>query len=307
MIDAILSFEKPVMLFFQSLRVNFLCSAAEVVSFLGESVWTMILIFFIYLVIDKRRGFGLGATVMTSHILNGILKVIFRIPRPWVKYPGEIIPLRQSTATGYSFPSGHSSLAGALYYGTYRIFRNRAVRVISVILLSLIPLSRVYLGVHWPLDVICGLGVGMLTASFVEKFVALYDNAAMMRKISMVLAPVFLVLGLIDAVLVDTGVLERILWKDLAASFAAWTGVFLAGALERRYVNFAVPEKKLKAVLLFLLDIAVGYALTLLWTGKIKAMHYTVQVFAYIVLILWAVFLCPMIYVRLGLYRREEN
>ena len=72
-------------------------------------------------------------------------------------------------------------------------------------------------------------------------------------------------------------------------------------------MNFAVPEKKLKAVLLFVLDIAVGYALTLLWTGKIEVMHYTVQVVAYIVLILWAVFLCPMIYVRLGLYKREED
>ena len=307
MIDAILAAEKPVMLFFQSLRLEAVCTFAEVVSFLGESVWTMILIFFVYLVIDKRKGFGLGATVMTTHIINGVLKVIFRIPRPWVKYPGEIVPLRQSTATGYSFPSGHSSLAGSLYYGIYRTTRNRAVRTVSLILMVLIPLSRIYLGVHWPLDVICGLCVGMVTASFIEKFISLYDNGPLMKRIGIIGIPLCMILGIIDAVLVDTGVLERILWKDLAASLAAWTGVFLAGALERRYVNFAVPEKKLKAVLLFVLDIAVGYVLTLLWTGKIEVMHYTVQVVAYIVLILWAVFLCPMIYVRLGLYRREEN
>ncbi len=307
MIDAILAFEKPIMLFFQSLRVDFLCSCAEVISFLGESVWTMILIFFVYLCIDKRKGFGVGATAMTAHYINGILKIIFRVPRPWVKYPGEIIPLRQSTATGYSFPSGHSSIAGSLYYSLYRLFKNRAVRTFSVILLVLIPLSRIYLGVHWPLDVIFGLAVGVGTASFVEKFASIYDNPEKLKRISITAVPVLLVVGFTDAALVDRGLLERILWKDIAASSAAWAGVFLASMLEKKYVDFKIPENRGKRVLLFALDILLGCALTILWTDRIETMHYVIQTASYLALILWVVFICPLIYTKLGLYEKESS
>ncbi len=307
MIDAILAFEKPIMLFFQNLRVGFLCTTAEVISFLGESVWTMILIFFVYLCIDKRKGFGLGATTMSAHYINGILKIIFRVPRPWVKYPGEIIPLRESTATGYSFPSGHSSIAGSLYYSLYRLFKNRAVRAFSVILLVLIPLSRIYLGVHWPLDVVFGLAVGILTASFVEKFVSIYDNQEKLKRISVTAVPVLLVVGFIDAFLVDRGLLDRILWKDIAASSAAWAGVFLASMLEKKYVDFKIPEKRGKRVLLFALDVLLGCALTILWTDRIETLHYVIQTASYLALILWVVFICPLIYTKLGLYEKEGS
>ncbi len=305
MIDAILAFEKPIMLFFQNLRAGFLCSCAEVISFLGESVWTMILIFFVYLCIEKRKGFGLGATAMTAHYINGILKIIFRVPRPWVKYPGEIIPLRQSTATGYSFPSGHSSIAGSLYYSLYRLFKKRAVRTFSVILLVLIPLSRIYLGVHWPLDVVFGLAVGVAAASFVEKFVSIYDNPEKLKKICMTAVPVLLVAGFTDAALVDRGLLDRILWKDIAASSAAWAGVFLSSMLEKKYVDFKIPEKLGKRVLLFALDVLLGCALTILWTDRIETMHYVIQTASYLALILWVVFICPLIYTKLGLYEKE--
>ncbi len=306
MIDAILEFEKPIMLFFQSLRVNFLCTFAEMVSFLGEAVWTMLLIFFVYLCIDKRKGFGLGAVSMTAHYTNGILKIIFRVPRPWVKYPGEIIPLRESTATGYSFPSGHSAMAGSIYHSLYRLFKNKAVRIPSVALLILVPLSRIYLGVHWPLDVIFGLAVGVLTACLVEKFVALYDKDEKMKRICCISVPVLLLVGFTDAVFVDMGLLERVLWKDLAASSAAISGVYLASMLEKKYVNFKIPESWLKRILLFALDVLLGCALTILWADRIETMHYVIQTASYLALILWVVFICPLIYTKMGLYEKEE-
>lgn len=307
MIDTILSLEKPLMLFFQNMRNNFLCSFAEIISFLGETVWSVIFIFFIYLCMDKRKGFALGAVTMTSHFVNGILKSIFRIPRPWVKYPDEIVPLRQSTATGYSFPSGHSSSAGSLYGSAYRLFSSRILRSLCIILIVLIPFSRIYLGVHWPLDVIFGLALGLAAASFAERFQALYDRSDLMRKINIFISPLVLICGLADAILIDCKILDKTLWKDLSAASAALTGVFLAGMLEKRYVSFKIPQKRLKALVLYIIDVALGSALTILWTGKIETMHYVLQMASYITLITWVIFICPLIYVKLGLYEREES
>lgn len=308
MIDSILEAEKPVMLFFQSLRVPFLSFLAEAVSFLGETAWTAGVILFVYFCIDKRKGFGLGAVSMTGHLLNNTFKVIFRIPRPWVKYPDDIIPLRQSTATGYSFPSGHSENAGSIYLGLYKTFReSRAMRILSVILLVLIPLSRIYLGVHWPLDVVFGLALGMFVGSFVNKFTALYDNSGLLRKTALIGTPVAVTIALADTILIDLGILDAILWKDLSTTFMAWGAIFLSAWLEKSYVSFKIQDGWIKKILSFALSFAIGYVITMLPLSSIGFMHYTFKRIGFFLLVLWEMFIWPLIGIKTGLFEKELN
>lgn len=306
MIDALLSLQKPIMIFFEGLRTPVLSTVAEWLSFLGESTWQVALILFIYFVIDKRKGFALGASVMTGHIANNTLKAIFRIPRPWVKYPGEIIPLRESTATGYSFPSGHSTGAGTLYYGLYKLFNEKAVRIVSVILLVLIPLSRIYLGVHWPLDIVFGLALGMLIAKYIDHFLSLYDDKEKLRKLTVTAVPVTLFVALLDSIMIDAGLLDETLYKDIASSFIGWGAVILASYLERRYINFKIDGSIPKRILFFALSFAVGYAATLLWMGNIEIMHRTLKTLGLLLLIIWEMFLWPLLALKLNIFRKEE-
>ena len=90
-----------------------------------------------------------------------MLKLTFRIPRPWVKDPSfTVVESAIEEATGYSFPSGHTQNVadtfGCVAYSAKRLW----VRIASVVLILLVGLSRMYLGVHTPLDVGVSLLVG---------------------------------------------------------------------------------------------------------------------------------------------------
>ncbi len=307
MIDKLLELQKPVMIFFASLRTPLLTSFAEAVSFLGEATWLVALILFIYFVIDKRKGFALASVTMTGHIANNTLKAVFRIPRPWVKYPDEIIPLRENTATGYSFPSGHSVGAGSLYWSLYKLFENKCSRVPSIILLVLIPLSRIYLGVHWPLDILFGLALGVFIASFISNFINLYDDDKRLKRVTLIAVPAALFIAFLDSAFIDIGYLDETLYKDIASSFASWGAIILASFLEKKYVAFKLDGKKAKRVLFFLLSFALGYASTLLWLGNMKTMHRTNKTLGLLLLIMWEIFLWPLIAVKLKIFSREEN
>jgi undecaprenyl-diphosphatase len=88
--------------------------------------------------------------------------MVFRIPRPWVLDPNfTIVESAREAATGYSFPSGHTQSSVGLFGGLARANKNRVIRTIGIALCILVPLSRMYLGVHTPADV----GVSMLIAT----------------------------------------------------------------------------------------------------------------------------------------------
>lgn len=94
-------------------------------------------------------------------VLNQLLKLLFRIPRPWVRNPEfTIVESARAGATGYSFPSGHTQSSIGVYGAIARWTSRRAIRIPCIALCVLVPLSRMYLGVHTPLDV----GVSALLA-----------------------------------------------------------------------------------------------------------------------------------------------
>ena len=113
--------------------------------------------------IDKKKGYYLLAVGFLGTVLNQFLKLWFRIPRPWVRDPGfTIVESARAEATGYSFPSGHTQSAAGVFGGIARISRKRVIQCLCILACVLVPLSRMYLGVHTPADV----GVSLLVAAF---------------------------------------------------------------------------------------------------------------------------------------------
>lgn len=115
---------------------------------------------FVYWVVDKRKGLYTLVSYYLCCSFNAILKLTACIYRPWirdarVKPAGDAI----TTATGYSFPSGHTVSAGPLYGGlaVSAWSWKKWVSAILVFLALLTGFSRNYLGVHTPQDVIVGM------------------------------------------------------------------------------------------------------------------------------------------------------
>ena len=80
--------------------------------------------------------------------------MLCRVPRPWVKDPNfTIVESARDAAAGYSFPSGHTQTSVGIFGGLARWNKNTVLRIIAIAACVLVPLSRMYLGVHTPLDV----------------------------------------------------------------------------------------------------------------------------------------------------------
>ena len=131
------------------------------VTHLGEETLFIVFGLLFFWCIDKLEGYYLLTVGLTGTVINQFLKLVFRIPRPWVKDSEfTIVESARAEATGYSFPSGHTQSAVGIFAAIARWHRNAILRVICIVLCVLVPLSRMYLGVHTPLDV----GVATVTA-----------------------------------------------------------------------------------------------------------------------------------------------
>ena len=132
-------------------------------TFLGELNTVLVIMAVIYWCVDKSLGIYLLMGWSGNRLVNGALKVTACAYRPWIR-DARIIPYGNSmtTATGYSFPSGHSMNAATVYGGgTVRRDAPITLRVALGIVVALVAFSRLYLGVHTPQDVLVGALAGM--------------------------------------------------------------------------------------------------------------------------------------------------
>ena len=138
----------------ESIRVPWLDTVMAAITHLGEETVFMVAALFVFWCVSKRHGYYLLAVGFAGTVLNQFLKLLFRIPRPWVLDSDfTIVESARAQATGYSFPSGHTQNAVGTFGGIARFTRRKWVRVAAIVVAVLVPLSRMYLGVHTPLDV----------------------------------------------------------------------------------------------------------------------------------------------------------
>lgn len=105
--------------------------------------------------VDKRLGYFALTTGLSGTVLNQFLKLAFRVPRPWVRDPNfTIVESARADAGGYSFPSGHTQNSVSIFGALALESRRRWIRIAGVVLAVLVPFSRMYLGVHTPMDVL---------------------------------------------------------------------------------------------------------------------------------------------------------
>jgi membrane-associated phospholipid phosphatase len=148
--------------FLQRFASPALDTAFQALSALGSTNAYIVLLLSVYLALDSRLGTRLGIFVLVGFYLNFHLKGLLDAPRPF-----ELEPAlgRTPEALGHSgpgFPSAHAQLSLTFWGYLAWWCRRRYLWVVAAVLVALISLSRLYLGMHFPVDVLGGLAIGLL-------------------------------------------------------------------------------------------------------------------------------------------------
>ena len=146
----------------ESIRIPALNVFFSGITYCGDEIAFMVTAFALFWCVNKRTGYYAFLVGLFGTVGNQWLKIACRIPRPWVLDPNfTIVESARAAATGYSFPSGHTQNAVGTFGAMALRTERKWVRGVCIALIVLVPFSRMYLGVHTPLDV----GVAFLMAA----------------------------------------------------------------------------------------------------------------------------------------------
>ena len=303
----------------ESIRTPVMDAVMATVTHLGEETFFLVIALLVFWCVNKKQGYTLLLVGFLGIIVNQLLKLTFRIPRPWVRDPNfTVVESAVEEATGYSFPSGHTQNTvdtfGCVARGTRRLW----LRIVCAVIIVAVTFSRMYLGVHTPLDVGVSLALGVLLILFVYPLLekALDSRRAIWWVLGGVvtLSVVFLLMTelyfptveSIDAHNLAEG--QKNAYTMLGCSLA----VIPVFALDRYKIKFDTAAPLLGQLLKLLLGAAIALAikeglkapLELLFDG-----HMAARALRYFLIVVFAGTLWPMtfpLWARVG-QKKNEN
>lgn len=147
----------------ESIRFPGLNEFMLTVTRLGEETAFLVIALIVFWCIDKYKGYYILSVGFIGTLANQFLKLWYRIPRPWVIDENfTILEAAREAAAGYSFPSGHTQSAVGTFGAIAYTAKNRKVKVLFVVAAVLVAFSRMYIGVHTPLDVFVSVAVAVV-------------------------------------------------------------------------------------------------------------------------------------------------
>lgn len=246
----------------EGIRNPFFDALFSIITHLGEETFFIVFGIIFFWCINKREGYYLLSVGFIGTILNQFLKLFFRIPRPWVKDESfTIVESARAEATGYSFPSGHTQSSVGIFGSLARWNKKGWVRGICIALCVLVPFSRLYLGVHTPLDV----GVSMAIAVIlIFVLYPLVKRSAKKPNIMRVLLFIMVMMsvGLLLFVLlykfpsdVDSANLQNGT-KNAYKMLGCTLGIFIAHEIDVRYLRFETKANIIAQIIKVIIGLA---------------------------------------------------
>ena len=234
--------QKQILLFFSRTHTGFQNYLVQAFTIFAEEYLLIAIALFVYWCISKKKGFITAFSLLTAMNVMGVAKAIVRFPRPWTVIE-DLDVVRQNTATGYSFPSGHTTCASSAYTSLAITFKKRWLSILCAVLILLVGLSRMYLCVHWPMDVAGGLligcGVSFLMASWLGR---LYDDKARSIKVAIMIGIFFCAGMLVFSIFLLLEKIDATAFEDLNITFAMFGGLGFGFAIERSHFDFEIEE-----------------------------------------------------------------
>ena len=257
----------------EKIRTPFWNGVMSAVTQLGGEVIFIVAAVVVFWCVSKWEGYYLMTVAFCGTVLNQFLKLICRVPRPWVRDPNfTIVESARAEATGYSFPSGHTQNAVGLFGGMARWGGRRWVRLELTALALVIAFSRMYLGVHTPADV--GVSLVLAAALVLGLYPLMRRAQEKPRYMGYVLAAMLVVSGAFVVFVETCGFPADMDAENLASGIGnAWkmlgavAGMTLAWLLDRRYIHFETQAVWWVQVI----KVAVGMALLLAIKSGLKA------------------------------------
>lgn len=257
----------------EKIRTPFWNGVMSAVTQLGGEVIFIVAAVVVFWCVSKWEGYYLMTIAFCGTVLNQFLKLICRVPRPWVRDPNfTIVESARAEATGYSFPSGHTQNAIGLFGGMARWGGRRWVRLGLTALALVIAFSRMYLGVHTPADV--GVSLVLAAALVLGLYPLMRRAQEKPRYMGYVLAAMLVVSGAFVVFVEAYGFSADTDAENLASGIGnAWkmlgavAGMTLAWLLDRRYIHFETQAVWWVQVI----KVAVGMALLLAIKSGLKA------------------------------------
>ena len=261
---------------------GFLADFMLKMTFFGELNTVIIIMAIVYWCVSKKYGTYLLMGWSGNRLVNGFLKITFCAYRPWIRDP-RIVPYGDSmtTATGYSFPSGHS-MNGATIFGGAIVRKDMptVLRVVSGVFLALIAFSRIFLGVHTPQDILVGAGAGILVMCLVYMLMQWVSGGQnrdiIVLIVGVILAAALAVYAKVKVYPEDYDAAGKLIVDGAKMANDTFKGVgyccgFLVGwVFERRFVGFFTDIPMIQRVTRVVLGLLGYYVITLILITLIK-------------------------------------
>lgn len=210
----------------------------------GEQLLLVVIMGFLYWGLNKEFGKYVGVNVLMVNVWNPLIKNIVMRLRPYF-VPGYNVKLLRLidegadpmnvAAQGFSFPSGHSSSAATVYSSLAAHEKKRKLLwIIAFVLPFLVGFSRVFVGAHFPTDVLCGWALGAVTVILVPWLRKTIKNRWVFYAV--------LLLTALPGFFYCTS-------NDYYTSFGMLLGFIIAEPFEEKYVNFKNTSNIFRCIL----------------------------------------------------------
>lgn len=286
------------LLFLQNLRNPALNALFLLITRLGEEIVVLTILLVQYWCLDKRTGLRIGLFYFAGSWLGQLLKLVFLVPRPFAA-DARLLPLEEAvgTATGYSFPSGHTCGAVSLAMGLGLSHKKRWLWICMGAYVILIGLSRMYLGVHTPVDVLGAILLTIPMCLLTEAVLRTLDRPEKARLYTALGVAAALGLMAFAAFRVRLTGVEVSQAADSFKTGGAALGLILGVYLERRFLCFDTKAKLWQQAAKLLAGTAIALGLKeglklLLGTGL------GMQALRYFIVVLFVVYLWPALFTR---------
>ncbi len=289
----------------EGMRTPILDGLFSAVTFLGSEGAFIALAIIVYWCINKRSGYYLIAAGVGGTVLSQNLKILCRVPRPWVRDPNfTIVESARAGATGYSFPSGHSQNAVVALGGAARFAERKWLKALLWVLAAAVGFSRMYVGVHTPADVAVGAAIGLILVFGLYPLFRKDDPRVMdgvFVVVFLLTAAACLFAGHMPAGADPENLAE--FQKNSYTMFGVAAAVLIAAPIERKYIRFDPRAPWWAQILKCALGLALVMGLRMALKAPLNALfggRQAANAVRYMLMVLAAILVWPLTFKWFG-------